>query len=91
MDTIYHVYLSIAMHLLGFTCGIWIWHLFPKEPRRTITAKAIERQILYVKANSRKSNNMLQLNEDDVHSAFLPVTIRETQHLHHPMEERRAG
>lgn len=31
MDTLFHVILSIFLHIIGILTGLWIWYIFPKN------------------------------------------------------------
>ncbi|KAI6225146.1 hypothetical protein M3Y99_01376800 [Aphelenchoides fujianensis] len=44
MDQIWHILLSVALHVFGISTGLWIWYLFPKNPMKHVTRVAVEKR-----------------------------------------------
>ncbi|CAI4233358.1 unnamed protein product [Auanema sp. JU1783] len=59
LTTVQHIVLSVVLHALGMGAGIFVWHLFPRNPTRSITKMPMEKVSLSVIQEDETSKDNL--------------------------------
>uniref|UniRef100_A0A7E4VAL0 Ni_hydr_CYTB domain-containing protein n=1 Tax=Panagrellus redivivus TaxID=6233 RepID=A0A7E4VAL0_PANRE len=60
---IWHTILSIMLHVTGIFMGLFIWHLFPKNPLKHVTRLPLEKRGLLIELQNEVDDNMNALKE----------------------------